>query len=112
MSLKLTIHGNPTGHSGPAIYCQELVRALSKEGVEISLSANSPIYRKEVPKDILPMLDNKGNKKDPLLSLEPPVLWWKYMADRRPIIGSIVFEGDYIPFDWGHACVQKEIDQI
>ena len=72
MSRKLTIHGNPTGHSGPAIYCQELSRALSKEEIEISLSSNSFVDRKFVPNDIQPMLDNKGNKKNPLLSLEPP----------------------------------------
>ena len=112
MSLNLTVHGNPTGHSGPAIYCQEFTRALTNEGVNISLSANSQINPRKVPKDLLPLLDNQGKEKDPLLSLETPMLWWKYMVYRRPFIGSIVFEGDRIPYDWGLACVQEEIDQI
>lgn len=112
MSLNLTVHGNPTGHTGPAIYCQEFTRALSKAGVNVSLSANSPIDRRNVPKDLLPLLDNKGKENDPLLSLETPLLWWKYMAYRRPFIGSIVFEGDRVPYGWAVACVQEEIDQV
>jgi len=112
MSLNLTVHGNPSGHSGPAIYCQELTRALSEEGVNIALSANSPINHQHVPKDIIKLLDNPGKEKDPLLSLETPLLWWKYMAYRRPFIGSVVFEGDRIPYGWVLACTQQETDQI
>lgn len=112
MSLNLTVHGNPGGYSGPAIYCQEFLRALSKAGVNIALSSNSPIDQRKVPKDLWPLLENRGSEKDPLLSMETPLLWWKYMAYRRPFIGSIVFEGDAIPYGWGLACIQKEIDQI
>lgn len=112
MSLNLTVHGDPMGYTGPAIYCQEFTRALSKAGVNIALSSNTPIDLRRVPKDLLPLFENKGSAKDPLLSMENPILWWKYMAYRRPFIGSIVFEGDCIPYGWGKACVQSEIDQI
>ncbi len=112
MSLNLTVHGNPMGHSGPAIFCQEFTRALSKAGVKVAISSNTPIDQRKVPKDLWQLLENKGSITDPLLSLETPMLWWKYMAYRRPFIGSIVFEGDCIPYGWGRACVQDEIDQV
>jgi glycosyltransferase involved in cell wall biosynthesis len=112
-SLKLSIHGNPSGYSGPAIHCQEFCRCLDKVGAEIKISGNTPINWRQVPVDIQAMEYPQVGDKPITISLESPIFWWRHLADRRKaFIGYIVFEGDMIPFEWATACIQDEVDEI
>lgn len=108
--MNINFYGQPAGWSGPAEHCKGICRALKNEGFNVSLCTPQ---KDNIEADIIPMVQRPKFSEAVTLTLDPPLHWWQFMAERREaLIGLIVFEGDRIPYEWAEAIRQPEINQI